>query len=61
MYHKAWTPDIDGMGLFKGTMIHSYKYRTPEAYRDKNVVVVGAGPSGHAIALDVAKTAKHIS
>ena len=60
LYHRAEIPDIAGREEFKGKMIHSYQYRSPENFRDKHIVVVGAGPSGHDIALDVAQVAKKV-
>jgi len=41
-------------GDFSGEILHSHNYRKPEVFINKTVVVVGAGPSGLDIALDLA-------
>lgn len=46
-------------GQFDGESIHSRDYREPDAYKDKNVLVVGIGNSGVDLACDVAKLAKN--
>ncbi|EFO97513.1 hypothetical protein CRE_07840 [Caenorhabditis remanei] len=42
---------------FEGEMIHSHDYRRAEHFEGKTVVIVGAGPSGIDITLQVALTA----
>lgn len=48
-------PDIPGMRSFAGTLYHSSKHRTardvPDV-RDKRIVVIGPGTSGHDVAQD---------
>lgn len=46
---------------FKGKLIHSHDYRRAEHYTGKNVVIVGAGPSGIDITLQIAQTANHVN
>lgn len=46
---------------FRGSIIHSHDYRRAEHYTGKNVVIVGAGPSGIDICLQVAQTAKQVT
>ncbi|CAB3407091.1 unnamed protein product [Caenorhabditis bovis] len=46
---------------FKGTLIHSHDYRTPDEFAGLDVIVIGAGPSGIDIALQLAETAKKIT
>uniref|UniRef100_A0A8R1DNC3 Flavin-containing monooxygenase n=1 Tax=Caenorhabditis japonica TaxID=281687 RepID=A0A8R1DNC3_CAEJA len=46
---------------FKGRILHSHDYREAEDFKDKNVVIVGAGPSGIDITLQVAQTAKKVT
>ncbi|KAL1456802.1 hypothetical protein WDU94_001503 [Cyamophila willieti] len=48
------------MDLFKGLQIHSHDYRVPEPFRDQNVLVVGFGPSGVDIGLDIERVAKQV-
>ncbi|KFX95770.1 hypothetical protein V490_03680 [Pseudogymnoascus sp. VKM F-3557] len=45
-------PAVTDRQLFTGPIQHTSEYRTPEPYKDKAVVVVGSGNSGH----DVAKS-----
>lgn len=33
--------------------MHSHDYRVPDVFKDKNVLVIGAGPSGLDIALEI--------
>uniref|UniRef100_M4B996 Flavin-containing monooxygenase n=1 Tax=Hyaloperonospora arabidopsidis (strain Emoy2) TaxID=559515 RepID=M4B996_HYAAE len=44
---------IKGMEHFKGVVSHSRSYRTPELYKGKRVVVIGRGPSGQDISLEL--------
>uniref|UniRef100_A0A1I7UIU1 Flavin-containing monooxygenase n=2 Tax=Caenorhabditis tropicalis TaxID=1561998 RepID=A0A1I7UIU1_9PELO len=46
---------------FHGTLIHSHDYRKASDYQDKEVIVIGAGPSGIDIALQLSETAKRIT
>jgi putative flavoprotein involved in K+ transport len=49
-----FVPDWPGVSGFTGELVHSSRYRNPEPYRDRDVLVVGAGNSGAEIAHDVA-------
>ena len=49
-----FVPDWPGRDAFTGELIHSSQYRSPEPYRGRDVLVVGAGNSGAEIATDVA-------
>lgn len=48
------------MGAFVGQQLHSHDYRTPDAFRDRDVVVIGAGPSGMDLSLEVAREARSV-
>ncbi|KAI1809477.1 FAD/NAD(P)-binding domain-containing protein [Poronia punctata] len=56
-YHIPFVPDIRGLAdwkdRFPDRVLHSKKYRTPEPFRGKNVLLIGAGAS----ALDIAREA----
>lgn len=54
-FSKPNMPNISGEDIFKGTIIHSHDYRIPDPYTGRRVLIVGAGPSGMDIALDVAE------
>jgi putative flavoprotein involved in K+ transport len=47
-------PDWPGRESFTGELVHSSAYVNAEPYRDRDVLVVGAGNSGAEIATDVA-------
>jgi putative flavoprotein involved in K+ transport len=49
-------PNWAGADTFEGELVHSSRYRSPRAYTDKNVLVVGAGNSGAEIAVDLIET-----
>ncbi len=48
-------PSWPGQGQFLGDLIHSSQYKNGDAYRGKNVLVVGFGNSGGEIAIDLAE------
>lgn len=60
--HNAspFIPNIPGMDEFNGIQIHSHDYRVPEHYKNMNVLIIGAGPSGVDICKDVANVAKQV-
>ncbi|OQV20571.1 putative Senecionine N-oxygenase [Hypsibius exemplaris] len=61
-YHKPYMPaaDIPGLANYKGKLLHSSDYRDPERYAGQDVLIVGAGPSGFDIALDLLPLAKSV-
>ncbi|MBG08597.1 MAG: hypothetical protein CME68_07550 [Halobacteriovoraceae bacterium] len=50
-----FTPKINGIEQFKGEIIHSIKYKTPELYKDKSVLIVGAGNSAAEISYELSE------
>uniref|UniRef100_A0A182W8C4 Flavin-containing monooxygenase n=1 Tax=Anopheles minimus TaxID=112268 RepID=A0A182W8C4_9DIPT len=60
-YHTPNVPDVPGRHSFRGEQLHSHDYRCTEHYKDKAVLVIGAGPSGMDIALELAKTASRVT
>ena len=56
-YVPAW-PDRD---RFRGTMLHSSRYRTGERFANQEVLVVGFGNSGGEIAIDLAEHGARVS
>jgi putative flavoprotein involved in K+ transport len=53
-YNAApFVPDWPGRDGFAGELIHSSEYLSPATFRDRDVLVVGAGNSGAEIAQDV--------
>jgi cation diffusion facilitator CzcD-associated flavoprotein CzcO len=49
-------PDWPGAADFPGELLHSSAYRRPDAYRGRDVLVVGAGNTGAEIAADLAES-----
>ncbi|MBK8456556.1 MAG: NAD(P)-binding domain-containing protein [Phyllobacteriaceae bacterium] len=53
-----WSPNQPTLpGHFAGEVIHSVAYRSPDRFRGKRVLIVGAGNSGCDIACDAARAA----
>ncbi|XP_002735404.1 uncharacterized protein LOC100377826 [Saccoglossus kowalevskii] len=59
-YAEPQIPNIQGMSSFHGNIVHSHHYRHPEDYKDKNIVLLGAGASGIDVALDIAPCARRV-
>lgn len=55
-----WPLKLEGLEDFSGSVIHSHDYRHREPYSGQRVVVVGAGPSGIDLTLEVASVAKEV-
>jgi putative flavoprotein involved in K+ transport len=54
-YRVPIMPDWAGRDTYKGELVHSSRYTSALPYRDKRVLVVGAGNSGTEIATDLAE------
>ncbi|KAI8634618.1 FAD/NAD(P)-binding domain-containing protein [Xylariaceae sp. FL1651] len=56
-YHIPFVPDVPGLATWKerfpDRIIHSKRYRTPEPFRGKTVLLIGAGASSLDIAREV--------
>ncbi|KAK9718775.1 Flavin-binding monooxygenase-like [Popillia japonica] len=59
-YSSPYYPNIPGRNSFKGEQYHSKYYRSPDAYTGKDMLVIGAGPSGMDLALHLSKTANKV-
>ncbi|XP_063618898.1 senecionine N-oxygenase isoform X1 [Cydia splendana] len=59
-YNTPFIPSIPGLKQFEGDVMHSHDYRVPDIFANKRVLVVGAGPSGMDIALEVTSVATHV-
>ena len=51
--HTPFVPDWPGRESFGGELLHAAEYRNPDAFRDRDVLVVGPGCSGMEIAYDL--------
>jgi len=52
-FSNPFIPEIEGQQVFKGQVLHSSQYRSPVAFADKRVAVVGEGNSGAQILAEV--------
>ncbi|KAH8418648.1 hypothetical protein KR222_008443, partial [Zaprionus bogoriensis] len=59
-YTEPDMPTIEGMDIFGGEQMHSHLYRRADKFKDQNVLIIGAGPSGMDITNHVRKAAKHV-
>ena len=59
-YSVPIIPDIPGINLFSGQIIHSHNYRQPEDLRGESVIIVGGGASGTDIMLEVSGEASTV-
>ncbi|CAG9821332.1 unnamed protein product [Phaedon cochleariae] len=59
-YNDPVVPEIPGEEIFRGEIQHSHTFRSPEPYEGKRVLVVGAGPSGLDITLQLSKVASEV-
>jgi len=57
-HHTPLLPRFEGS--FEGEILHSHAYKVPEPFRDRRVVVVGAGNSGCDIAVELAGIASRV-
>lgn len=51
---------ISGQEIFKGKKIHSHLYRSSKQFENENVLVIGGGPSGIDLTVDIGKVAKRV-
>lgn len=59
-YSVPKIPSIKDIEKFRGRQTHSHDYREPEPFKGEKVVMLGAGPSGLDISLEVAAVAKEV-
>nr|CBX26643.1 flavin-dependent monooxygenase (ZvFMOa) [Zonocerus variegatus] len=53
-------PNVEGRTIFRGRQIHAHEFRCPDSFRNRRVLVIGAGPSGHDLALNISYVAKQV-
>lgn len=59
-YHTPIYATFPGLETFPGEQMHSHDYRQPDIFKDKRVIVIGAGPSGIDLSLEIASTASQV-
>ena len=57
---EAVIPEIPGISNFQGSVSHSRDYRTYDIYKDKRVLIIGAGTSGCDISGRIGFVAKKV-
>jgi putative flavoprotein involved in K+ transport len=57
-FQRPYMPHISGMTTYQGRVLHSAAYRTPDAFREQRIVVVGGGNSAVQIAVELARHAR---
>lgn len=57
-FSNPYIPDIPGLQTTDINVLHARDYHHAEPFRDQRVMVVGSGPSGVDIALELAEVAK---
>lgn len=60
-YSHPYIPDIDGIKDFQGQVLHSHYYRCPEVFSSRSIALLGIGPSGVDIAIELSTHAKHVT
>ncbi|XP_053905517.1 uncharacterized protein LOC128849162 isoform X1 [Malaclemys terrapin pileata] len=59
-YSDPFVPPIPGLETFPGRLLHSHEYRCPEPFAGRTVVLLGAGPSGVDLTLQLAPVAQRV-
>ncbi|MBK9371591.1 MAG: KR domain-containing protein [Deltaproteobacteria bacterium] len=59
-YWRPHLPQIPGLSRFRGRVLHSQAYHSPEAFAGQRVLVVGNGVSGMDVACDAAPVAARV-
>ena len=54
-FNEPYIPPIPGRELYMGKVLHTHRYKRPESFKDKRVVVVGRGASAVQIAVELAE------
>ncbi|WNV85255.1 NAD(P)/FAD-dependent oxidoreductase [Umezawaea sp. Da 62-37] len=55
LHRKPFVPDWPGLDEFEGEFVHARSYTVPDPFVGKDVLVVGVGPTGIDIAIEVAR------
>ncbi|XP_064466652.1 uncharacterized protein LOC135377864 [Ornithodoros turicata] len=59
-YSTPMVPPLPGIEKYAGRVTHSHDYRTAHSFTGETVLVLGAGPSGIDISLEIATVAKRV-
>lgn len=56
-FHSGFIPEYEGRKTFVGKQVHSHEYRSPEAFKNENILVVGGNFSAVDIVLQTSEHA----
>ncbi|OWA53257.1 putative Flavin-containing monooxygenase FMO GS-OX3 [Hypsibius exemplaris] len=59
-HNKPFIPEVPELKAFRGPVIHSSAYRTPDTYRNQTVLIVGAGASANDIVCELMHVANKV-
>ncbi|XP_014241997.1 senecionine N-oxygenase-like [Cimex lectularius] len=57
---KPRYPRVNGLEHFKGNQVHSHNYRDAVQFRDRKVLIIGAGPSGLDLTFEISSVTDNI-
>lgn len=60
-YKEGYTPELPGIGEFRGPVVHPQKWPEDLDYAGKNVLVVGSGATAMTLVPAMARTAGHVT
>lgn len=60
-YHKPNIPNFPGQEQFAGNIVHSKHYRKSDPYKNRDVLIIGAGPSSYDISGHIAEIARKVT
>jgi cation diffusion facilitator CzcD-associated flavoprotein CzcO len=60
-YEGGYTPELDGLAQFRGTVIHPQQWPEDLDYAGKRVVVIGSGATAVTLVPSMAETAAHVT
>ena len=58
---NPYIPELPGHRDFGGRLFHSVEYRRPDGFKDRRVLVVGAGNSAGEISVELATAGAHVT
>lgn len=57
---SPYMPKIPGQRLFAGKQLHSHHYRSSKLFENENVLIIGGGPSGIDLTVEIGKVAQRV-
>lgn len=58
-FSNPYTPPIHGLADFSGQVLHSHEYKGPQPFTGQRVMIIGNGPSGVDLAVELPQAARH--